>query len=248
VAQHIFNLEPHSKEDERDLNYLFAKVALPTKALPHTDLRPGMPPVYDQGSLGACTAFGTGKGFREYLLKKTGGWVPLSALDLYYRERELEGTIGEDSGASPRDGFKILTKVGIAPDRDFPYDVTKFTHAPSAQATKDAAKYKIKAYHRVDTLEEMKQALSQGRPVGLAIAVYASFESATVAHSGVIPMPKRREKLLGYHWVLGIGHDNPSKFALVRNSWGPQWGDKGNFHLPYGFWEKGLVTEMWTGE
>src|SRR3954467_7981547 len=68
------------------------------------DLRPGCPAVYDQSDLGSCTANALG-GLAEFLMIKQGlhAYVP-SRLFIYYNERAMEGSIGEDAGASISDG------------------------------------------------------------------------------------------------------------------------------------------------
>ena len=71
-----------------------------TGPLPHEyDLRPSMPPVYDQGQLGSCTGNAIA-GAMEYERDRQGlpDFVP-SRLFIYYNERALEGTVSSDAGA-----------------------------------------------------------------------------------------------------------------------------------------------------
>ena len=98
----------------------------------------------------------------------------------------------------------------------------------------------------------MKSALVEGYPVILGINVYESFESDQVAKTGIVPMSKRGENLLGGHAVLAVGYkdDVNSKgqgFVICRNSWGENWGDMGYFYLPYSYFAK-YVTDMWNGK
>jgi C1A family cysteine protease len=48
--------------------------------------------------------------------------------------------------------------------------------------------------------------------------VYESFESLRVAKTGVVQMPKRKERLLGGHAVLAVGYNDEKKRFLVCNS------------------------------
>ena len=75
--------------DARDKLY----TARPKAALPSEfDLRPSMPPVYDQGQLGSCTGNAIA-GAMEYERDRQGlsDFVP-ARLFIYYNERALEGT------------------------------------------------------------------------------------------------------------------------------------------------------------
>lgn len=62
-----------------------------------------------------------------------------------------------------RDGMKVLL-LGVCPEADFPYDISRFTEKPSA-AEADAGKYKIVSYHRVRSLRELKTCLHHGHPI-----------------------------------------------------------------------------------
>jgi C1A family cysteine protease len=67
----------------------------------------------------------------------------------------------------------------------------------------------------------------------MGFTVYDSFESDEVARTGNANMPASNEALLGGHAVLCIGYDDATQRFLIRNSWGSDWGNKGNFTLPY---------------
>ena len=52
--------------------------------------------------------------------------VQLSPLFLYYKEREMEGTINIDSGACLRDGMKVLNQFGVCSEKLHPYKIDDF--------------------------------------------------------------------------------------------------------------------------
>jgi C1A family cysteine protease len=240
------------KSDHLDLrDYIHCPISIThTKDLPKVvDLRAQCSPIVDQEKLGSCTANAIVSGLREYLLLQAKeSWVALSRLFLYYEERLLEGTVNEDSGAEIRDGMKVLQNIGVCLESEDPYDITKFTNPPTAQNILDAKQYKISKYHRVSSLTMLKTALAEGQTVVIGIKVYSSFEGDDVAKTGVVPMPNiEKEELLGGHAVLVVGYDDTKQWAIVRNSWGINWGDKGYFYLPYEYWTKNLTMDMWTG-
>lgn len=231
--------------DHRDVHLSYYEGAhYPTKA----SLRDKMSPVVDQGELGSCTANAMASGLREYLELKAGKPLTrLSRLYLYWHERQVEGTIDEDAGAEIRDGMRILQKIGVCREDLCPYDISKFTEAPSAEAEQEAKDFKIAGYHRVTSLGGIKYAITHGLPIVIGIQVYASFESEEVAQTGMVPMPQQGEECLGGHAVLIVGYDDEKQLLEVRNSWGEGWGDKGYFYLPYDFLAQGYVMDMWTG-
>ena len=59
-------------------------------------------------------------------------------------------------------------------------------------------------------------------------------------------MPSTREQLLGGHAVLAVGYDDTPQRFLVRNSWGVEWGDHGDFTIPYAYLvDNDLSDDFW---
>ena len=91
----------------------------------------------------------------------------------------------------------------------------------------------------------MISCLAEGYPFVFGMSVYESFESAAVARTGVVPMPKKGERMVGGHAVMAVGYDQPKKRLLVRNSWGTDWGQKGYFVLPFAYLDD-RADDFWT--
>ena len=50
----------------------------------------------------------------------------------------------------------------------------------------------------------------------------------------MMPYPDiKKESLLGGHAVLLVGYNKQQSRYIARNSWGPYWGDKGYFYMPF---------------
>jgi C1A family cysteine protease len=219
-----------------------------------------MPPVYDQGQLGSCTANAIGAAFEFQQRKEQLADFMPSRLFIYYNERKIEGTVDQDSGAMIRDGIKTVAKQGVCPETEWPYEAIPADangHFPpgSREATKptdacyqDALKNRVTTYQRViTTLDQLRGCLAAGYPFVFGFTVYESFESQQVASSGEAPMPKAGEKQLGGHAVLAVGYDEDQQRFIVRNSWGPGWGMKGYFTLPYPYLlQDTLSSDFWT--
>ncbi len=234
------------RPDYRDK--LYSAIAAPPRKIPSkVDLSAGCSGVEDQGQLGSCTANAL-VGNLEFLSVKAGHPVTnLSRLFIYYNERAMEGTIGEDAGAMIRDGVKSLVNIGVCSEKRWPYIAGKFTNKPPAACYKAAANHHVTSYHRILTLTQMKQCLAEGYPFVFGFSVYEGFESAAVAKTGTLDMPKPGEKNVGGHAVCAVGYDDAAKRILVRNSWGTDWGVKGYFTMPYDYISNtNLADDMWT--
>jgi C1A family cysteine protease len=205
-----------------------------TEPLPaECDLRPSMPPVYDQGQLGSCTGNAIA-GAMEYERDRQGlsDFIP-SRLFVYYNERALEGTVSSDSGAVIRDGIKVVNSDGVCPETLWPYDIGMFTVKPPKHCFVAAATDKAVQYEAIQTLGALKDAIASNLAVVFGFTVYQSFESPAVAQSGVLPMPKPHEATVGGHAVVAVGYNDAKNQVIVRNSWGASWGEQGYFYMPY---------------
>lgn len=224
------------RPDPRDHLYALTREEQTTVLPAEFSLRAKMPPVYDQGQLGSCTANAIAGCVQYQQMKQKlseGAQVP-SRLFIYWNERKLEGTIGTDSGAVIRDGMKVVATVGAPPELDWPYDISRFTETPPTNAFSDALKYKA-TYGKVNqSAHSFKASVYFGRPVVFGFTVFSSFET-DIGPNGIMPYPDvQLEQVLGGHAVVIIGYKqiNGQLYFEVRNSWGASWGDHGYFWMP----------------
>lgn len=234
--------------DQRDLMYS-APIMVMKKIPSKIDLRSKCPGVYNQGHLGSCTANALSAAF-EFSRKKQRlkDFIP-SRLFLYYNERVMIKTVNSDSGAYIRDGIKSLNAKGICPEKAWKYVEEKFTIKPPKKCYDDALKCTVKSYERLNntSLTQLQSCLSQGYPFVFGFTVYESFMSPAVASTGILPMPKSKEKVAGGHAVMAVGYDDSKQAMIVRNSWGKDWAIKGYFYMPFGYITSShLCDDFWT--
>jgi C1A family cysteine protease len=168
-------------------------------------------------------------------------------LFIYYNERAIEHDISADNGAQLRDGIKTLARQGVCPEPQWPYDIRRFANKPTPACYRSARQHVISSYQRLATVDQMRACLADGYPFVFGFTVYESFESSTVAKTGVLNMPKPKEKVLGGHAVCAVGYDDGAKRFIVRNSWGTGWGMKGYFTMPYDYLgNRNLSDDFWT--
>jgi C1A family cysteine protease len=252
-------------------SYLFARHGLLKKDAKPFDLRdlPDAPkpwPVENQGMLQSCTAHAV-VGMIEYLIRRgrtTKDVEDLSRLFLYKVTRQFLGWSG-DSGATIRSTIRCASIFGMPPEEYWPYDITAYDVEPSPFLFSFAHSYQALKYARLDgyndngekTLDNVKRALLDGFPVAFGFPVYSS-----VTKNPDIPLPRQTDKLIGGHAVLAVGFNDDrtnvgidpktgketeAKGALlIRNSWGPTWGEQGYGYLPYAFAQNQWAVDFWT--
>lgn len=256
MANYSFGWKPQ-KPDFRDHKF---SVHLPAAAMPSfVDLRPNFPACYNQQDLGSCTANSIA-GVVEYdlirqkILLTPGSYMP-SRLFIYYNERVMEGSVTQDAGAEIRDGIKSINSLGVCSEIDWPYVTSKFAVKPPAKAFTDALKAKSLKYAAVNQDQaDMQSCLASGYPFSFGFTVYDSFMSDQVAANGIVPMPGPDESVQGGHAVVAVGYNAgkttvngvPPQCWIGRNSWGPFWGKKGYFFMPFAYLiNPNLASDYW---
>ncbi|OCQ89754.1 hypothetical protein BCD64_17530 [Nostoc sp. MBR 210] len=221
-------------------------------------------PVEDQGSLNSCTAH-AGIALIEYAQKKSSGsYTDASPLFLYQVTRNLMQREG-DSGASVRDTMKAMVAFGVCPEEYWPYNEDKFNEEPTSFCYSFAENYKTIKYFRLDygqiskyaLLSQVKLLLVAEIPCIFGFTLYNSVYDEVNFSRGHIPLPSKRDKVIGGHTVVAVGYhdckiienEDGERFEgalLIRNSWGNRWGQGGYGWMPYDYIIKGLTADWWS--
>jgi C1A family cysteine protease len=210
-------------------------------------------PVLDQGDEGSCTAHAAAAD-REFLhwkeIENRNGTVApgdeglYSPAFIYYKEREFDGTLDQgDCGSYGRTSCMVLTRFGATLRSDMPYVPGDFSTAPTSEQLAEARIWQTGGYHRLATVQDMKNCIASGYCHRIGFAVDEGFEG--IQSDGIW---YKAGKVLGGHETLVIGYDdtvNGGSFQ-VRNSWGKDWGQAGNFWMPYRYAaDPNILMDAW---
>ncbi len=224
----------------------YAAAESEVKTLPaKVDLRSLLSPVEDQGQLSSCVANAVA-GAYEYLVKRhrEDDDYDVSRLFIYYNARAKEGDVNEDGGSVIADAIQSLREDGACSEVTWPYEEDSVNEEPGQDAYDEAANFLVEDMQLVPcTLEAWKNALAEGYPVIFGLGLYDSFDKQR--KKGLVPVPSPKEAARDSHAghsMLCVGYSDPDKVFIVRNSWGPDWGDNGYCYIPYDY----LMSEKYN--
>ncbi|CAH1391952.1 unnamed protein product [Nezara viridula] len=186
-------------------------------------------PVKNQGHCGSCWAFSSTGAIEGQLFRKTGKLVSLS-------EQQLVDCSGSYGNAGCNGGlmdysFKYLEHVaGLEKESSYPYEGIqrrcRYSQSKVVPGTKVRAYTDIRRYDD----EALKSAVATVGPISIAVSAgnLHFMHYGGGVFNGDTCSPGRLD-----HGILlvGYGSENGKDFWLVKNSWGPSWGEKGFMRL-----------------
>ncbi|AFL75559.1 C1 family peptidase [Thiocystis violascens] len=179
-------------------------------------------PVKDQGNCGSCWAFGTHGAFE-------GSYAILNNALINSSEQDtLDCSDAGDCGGGWW-AYDYLINTGSAEEENYPYTAVKGAcNASVARPFKAAVWGYVNSQVQIPSVAELKKALCDYGPLGIAVAVTPAFQAYK---SGVFNESSTANI---NHAITLIGWDDSKQAWRIKNSWGIGWGESGYMWIAYG--------------
>jgi C1A family cysteine protease len=175
-------------------------------------------PVKNQKKCGSCWSFSATGAMEGAWALATGKLVSLSEQQLLdcsvdYGDHACNGGIMDDA-------FSYAIDHGMCSEEEDPYHASKGTCKKCTPVVHITSCYNVQPYNQL----HLQAAVARG-PVSIAIEADTSiFQFYT---GGVLKSDDCGNALDHGVLIVGYGEENGDKYWLVKNSWGPAWGDNG---------------------
>ncbi|GAA2096725.1 hypothetical protein GCM10009841_08560 [Microlunatus panaciterrae] len=199
--------------------------------------------VKDQGSCGACVAFGTIAALEGTLrLARKNPELPVN-----YSEAHLFYCHGRADGARCDTGWDVdraldaLRHKGVVDDSCYRY-LPKDQACAGLCKDSPTRRTMISSWRSLGSPEAMKAWLSSNK--GPLIACFNVYDDFFYYGGGVYRYVQG--EFVGGHCVCVVGYNDAGRYWICKNSWGTSWGEQG--FVRFGYDECGIDFEMWTVE
>jgi len=203
--------------------------ALPTSVDWRTAKPAVVSPVKDQGSCGSCWAFATAETVESALALVTGNLTILSPQNVVSCTPNPDhcGGTGGCNGAIAELGFNYIKGNGIATEADWPYKQTTGTCNEAAHTKVATVTGCVKLAENNYT--DLLTAVATIGPIAVSVdaSKWSSYSKGIYNGCDV----EKDYDIDHAVQLVGYGTDSGTDYWIVRNSWGPNWGEAGYIRL-----------------
>lgn len=184
-------------------------------------------PVKNQGGCGSCVSFCSCSTIESAVRIKLGN--PNYSIDLSEAFLQFCGG-GSCGGWGLTSGLDFAKSTGVTDEACMPYQPVDMNCSAKRCADWQNRLTKIASYTSYATMDARKNAIATIGPVLSGMAVFDDF----FAYSGDVYQKTAGSPLAGYHCICVVGYDDNQQCWILKNSWGPNWGDQGFCRVRYG--------------
>jgi len=184
-------------------------------------------------------------------------------------ERNQAGMNATNDGASFRDTFEIIGKLGVISQQNHADDHITLEDPLEGELFNHLVQTTNWSYFRLEPgggnvetlLLKIKLCLAAKLPLVFGFKAFPILHDAPptgenqsevtseipyVTAAKIEELKQQAELRFDGHALVAVGYDDQKEALLVRNSWGEAWGSKGYAWLPYKYVRDGQAIEWWS--
>ncbi|MEO8498923.1 MAG: C1 family peptidase [Planctomycetota bacterium] len=205
------------------------------------------PAVRQQHDRGTCVAFASVAYLEFHLSEAASARAKRHSEQFVYWACKQDDDRPRDEGTFVSTARTVLKERGACLSRTWKYNRLPIANnegqgPPPAGAKAEALESRWPKAKKLAAKipDRIQQQLDAQRPVVLSVLTFPSWDFATVADTGEIPMPIPGDKPDGGHAICVVGYELNPRFPgggafVFRNSWGTTWAKpQGRFGVGYG--------------
>jgi C1A family cysteine protease len=200
------------------------------------ELSSKLPVVRNQGRTDSCVSWAVTYVAASVALRARGAGAALSLSPSFtYNQVARDQWCHRGTNASATLNF--LRDVGSVPIDEFAFDGGWCGRQPTAAELERAGQFRIKSWAAFDATAtgRVKQQLARGVPV--IFSMRATPKMHALRGDAVL----EEDDVPGEgHSMVAVGYDDAKNAFLIRNSWGPSWGNKGYGWFGYEYWKRNV--------